>query len=559
MKDYLKTYELWKSDPYFDEVSRAELAAVTDEKEIEDRFYKDLEFGTGGLRGVMGFGSNRMNIYTVRRASAGFAAFLREKYGDEACSRGVAVAWDVRNNSFSFAKETALTMAACGVKAYLFDVVSPTPLLSFAVRELGCVGGVVITASHNTREYNGYKAYDETGCQLLIDDAEAVIARVEATEITSVVPIDMEEAKAKGLLTIIGPMLIDDYIDPVSDFLCPVSPKYRSAVKIVYTPIFGSGNLYVRRALAQAGFSNLSYVKEQEGPNGNFPGLKAPNPENPDAMQMGIEQAISVGAELVLGTDPDSDRIGIAVRRADGSFRLFTGAETGMMILHFLIENAGVSLPSNATVVSTVVTGLMAKDICEKHGIVYKEVLTGFKFIGDIMNQLEADPSKGTFLMGFEESYGYLTGGHARDKDAVSTAVVICCMAAFYRSRGLSLIDVLEWLYKEYGYHEVKVASYTLEGLDGAAKIKAITAGLRQKGTSLMPGIEKLEDFAEGINGLPKSDVLKYYLSDGSWMAVRPSGTEPKIKFYFNINAADKAQADEKFASLKALADELTA
>ncbi|MBQ4505957.1 MAG: phospho-sugar mutase [Firmicutes bacterium] len=559
MEDYKKTYELWKNDEYFDAESRAELAAVTDEKEIQERFYKDLEFGTGGLRGIMGFGSNRMNIYTVRRASAGFAQFLKEKYGEEeAMNRGVAVAWDSRNNSFLFAKETAATMASCGVTAYLFDVVSPTPLLSFAVRQLGCVGGVVITASHNAKEYNGYKAYDETGCQLGIEDAEAVISRVESISVTSVDPMDLEEAKKLDMVRIIGSMLIDDYIETVSGFSCDVSAETKADMKIVYTPIFGAGNTYVRRALDAAGFDRVSVVREQEAPDGNFPGLKAPNPENPDALALAIAQAEREGADLVLGTDPDSDRVGIAVRGKDG-FRLFTGAETGIMILNFLIENAGTSLRSDATVVTTVVTGLMGSAIAEKHGIRYKEVLTGFKFIGDVMNRLEADPSQGSFLFGYEESYGYLTSMHARDKDAVSTSVVIANMAAFYREMGLSLIDVLEGLYKEYGFHTVKVPSYTLEGLDGAAKIKAITAGLREKGMDLMPGIDRIVDYSKGVDGLPKSDVLKYYLSDGSWMAVRPSGTEPKIKFYFSIKAEDEQGAEEKYRRLKALADELTA
>lgn len=551
--DYLKTYEFWKNDPFFDEETRAELAALTDEKEIKERFYKDLEFGTGGLRGIIGAGSNRINKYNVRRATTGFAQFLLEKYGEEAKKRGIAVAFDCRNFSREFAKETALTMAALGIPVYLYTILSATPLLSFTVRYLNCVGGVVITASHNPAEYNGYKAYDETGCQLLPDDADRVIAKVNAVDIRSTKVMDYEEAKAAGLVKEIGEDVMEKFLDAVEAQAHPLDAAAKEALKIVYTPLHGAGNKPVRDVLARQGYTGLTVVEEQCVEDGNFPTVDYPNPEERGALKMGMELADRIGADLVLATDPDSDREGIAVRH-NGELVLLTGNQTGALLVNYVIERRKAQLNPKSTLIKTIVTGELGADIAKKNGCQVKNVLTGFKFIGDIMNGFEKDGS-GEYIFGYEESYGVLIGTHARDKDAVVGSLIICEMAAYYKAQGKSLVDVLDSLYAEFGYYNDVTTSYTLKGLDGAMKIKAISTHLREVGKDLMEGITEIKDYKDGCDGLPKSDVLKYFFADGSWMAVRPSGTEPKIKVYYGVKRATKEDALAVFNARKAVMD----
>ena len=555
MANYRETFEFWKNDLFFDEETREELAALTDEKEIEERFYKDLEFGTGGLRGIMGAGSNRMNIYNVRRATQGFANYLLDTYGEDAKKRGVAIAFDSRNNSQLFAKAAACTMAAAGIPAYLFTILSATPLLSFAVRHLGCCGGIVVTASHNPKEYNGYKAYDETGCQLGLVDAKTVIDYVGKVEITATKAMDEDEAVKAGLIHYINKEVLDAFLETVETQAHELSAEARAALKVVYSPLHGTGNVPVRTVLAHQGFTGVSIVEEQELPDGDFSTVRSPNPEERDALRLAIEQAEAEGADLVLGTDPDCDRVGIAVRGKDG-FQLFSGNQTGALLANYVLERRKDSLNEKSTLVKTIVTSEFGATIAKSYGLQVVDVLTGFKFIGDCMNRWEKDGSK-EYVMGYEESYGYLVGTHARDKDAVVASMLICEMAAYYLAQGKTLVDVLEELYEKHGIFLDVLDSYTLKGLDGAERIKAISAELREKDVTLMPNIAELLDYTKGVADLPKSDVLKYFFTEGSWMAVRPSGTEPKIKVYYSIKAATRAEAEEILAARRAVMNAL--
>lgn len=555
MGNYRETFEYWKNDPFFDDATRAELAALTDEREIEDRFYRDLEFGTGGLRGVMGAGTNRMNRYTVRRATTGFAQFLFDTYGDAAKTRGVAIAFDSRNHSREFAREAALTMAAAGIPAYLFTILSATPLLSFAVRHLGCAGGIVVTASHNPKEYNGYKAYDETGCQLGLEDAAAVIKRVEAVDITATRAMEEDAARAAGLYHEIGRDVLDAFEAAVETQAHELPAAARAALRIVYSPLHGTGNVPVREVLAHQGFTGIQVVSAQEQPDGNFSTVRSPNPEERDALRLAIEQAEREGADLVLGTDPDCDRVGIAVRGRDG-FQLFSGNQTGALLVNYVLTRRAASLTPKSTLVKTIVTSEFGADIARKHGLQVVDTLTGFKFIGDRMNRYEKDGSH-EFVMGYEESYGYLVGTHARDKDAVVASMLICEMAAYYLAQGKTLIDVLEELYQEYGMYLDALDSYTLKGKDGAERIHAISAELRRRGAALMEDVTELLDYTQGIGDLPKSDVLKYRFADGSWMAVRPSGTEPKIKVYYSVRRPTREEAEKTLAGRRAVMNAL--
>ena len=555
MGNYRETFEYWKNDPFFDDATRAELAALTDEREIEDRFYRDLEFGTGGLRGVMGAGTNRMNRYTVRRATTGFAQFLFDTYGDAAKTRGVAIAFDSRNHSREFAREAALTMAAAGIPAYLFTILSATPLLSFAVRHLGCAGGIVVTASHNPKEYNGYKAYDETGCQLGLEDAAAVIKRVEAVDITATRAMEEDAARAAGLYHEIGRDVLDAFEAAVETQAHELPAAARAALRIVYSPLHGTGNVPVREVLAHQGFTGIQVVSAQEQPDGNFSTVRSPNPEERDALRLAIEQAEREGADLVLGTDPDCDRVGIAVRGRDG-FQLFSGNQTGALLVNYVLTRRAASLTPKSTLVKTIVTSEFGADIARKHGLQVVDTLTGFKFIGDRMNRYEKDGSH-EFVMGYEESYGYLVGTHARDKDAVVASMLICEMAAYYLAQGKTLIDVLEELYQEYGMYLDALDSYTLKGKDGAERIRAISAELRRRGAALMEDVTELLDYTQGIGDLPKSDVLKYRFADGSWMAVRPSGTEPKIKVYYSVRRPTREEAEKTLAGRRAVMNAL--
>lgn len=538
---YREKYEEWlrQADPETAE----ELRALTDEKEIEDRFYKDLEFGTAGLRGIMGAGSNRMNSRTVGRATQGLADYLKNKYPGET-ERGVVIAYDSRNHSREFALEAAHVLCAAGIPVRVFLELEPIPVLSFAVRKFHALGGIVITASHNPKEYNGYKVYDENGCQLVPRDAD------ELTEFVNRAG-DAAGRESRGQeeeMTFIGDEAVSAFISTImKETVWQGKPP---ALRIVYTPLHGAGNKPVRAALARAGFRDVRVVAEQEAPDGDFPTVKSPNPEESGALQMGIGEAEKIGADIVIGTDPDSDRIGAAVR-TDGGFRLITGNQMGALLTDFVLTMRKDRLTPASLIIKTIVTGELGADIARAKGVQVEETLTGFKYIGEKITAYENDPAK-DFIMGYEESYGYLIGTHARDKDAVGTAVLICEMAAWYRTKGMTLIDALDRLYEQYGYRLDRTISYTLPGKDGMEKIARIMEALRT-GTSgeWMPGIRDVQDYRKGIGSLPKENVLKFLLEDGSWAAVRPSGTEPKIKFYCSLRAASEAEGELRLADMK--------
>lgn len=538
---YREKYEEWlrQADPETAE----ELRALTDEKEIEDRFYKDLEFGTAGLRGIMGAGSNRMNSRTVGRATQGLADYLKNKYPGET-ERGVVIAYDSRNHSREFALEAAHVLCAAGISVRVFLELEPIPVLSFAVRKFHALGGIVITASHNPKEYNGYKVYDENGCQLVPRDAD------ELTEFVNRAG-DAAGRESRGQeegMTFIGDEAVSAFISAImKETVWQGNPP---ALRIVYTPLHGAGNKPVRAALARAGFRDVRVVAEQEAPDGDFPTVKSPNPEESGALQMGIGEAEKIGADIVIGTDPDSDRIGAAVR-TDGGFRLITGNQMGALLTDFVLTMRKDRLTPASLIIKTIVTGELGADIARAKGVQVEETLTGFKYIGEKITAYENDPAK-DFIMGYEESYGYLIGTHARDKDAVGTAVLICEMAAWYRTKGMTLIDALDRLYEQYGYRLDRTISYTLPGKDGMEKIARIMEVLRT-GTSgeWMPGIRDVQDYRKGIGSLPKENVLKFLLEDGSWAAVRPSGTEPKIKFYCSLRAASEAEGELRLADMK--------
>lgn len=544
MSDYKSSYEYWLSSPIFDDATKAELKAISDEKEIEDRFYRDLEFGTGGARGIMGAGTNRMNIYNIRKITAGFSKHLLKEFGDEAKTRGVAIAYDSRNNSKDFAKAAALTFAAYGVKAHLYTIISATPLLSFTVRYLNCIGGVVVTASHNTKEYNGYKAYDKTGCQLYPYEADKVIAEVENTSLEEIKTISEEDALKAGLLQYIGEEVLRKFMDAVKEQGHELSKEAKENLKVVYTPLHGAGNVPVRTVLAERGFTNISVVKEQELPDGNFPTVSSPNPGDEGALAMAMAQAERENADIVVGSDPDSDRIGMSARGKDGKFEFYSGNQICAMLINYVLLRRKERLTQDSMLITTVVTSEFGSDIARKYGLNVAEVLTGFKFIGEMQERLQRE-SNSVVEFGYEESNGCLIGNYARDKDSVVAIMLMCEMAAYFKEKGMTIVDVLQSLYDEYGYYLDHLDSFVFKGKDGAAKIKAINAKLREMGQSLDPDIIKIKDYAPGIEGLPPSDVLKYWYKDGSWMAIRPSGTEPKIKVYYCIHNDDKESANK--------------
>ena len=530
---YKEKYEQWLT---FDEDTKAELLAITDEKEIENRFYKDLEFGTGGLRGIMGAGSNYMNKYTVGRATFGVAQFAKAKRPD---NLSVAIAYDTRNNSKTFAKTAAGIFASCGFKVYLYDIYVPVPVLSFTTRFLGCSIGIMITASHNPKEYNGYKVYDNTGCQLCTDDAKCAIGYINnITDFSSIPFSDSDNG-----IELIGENILSELLKEISTQSLYTE---KSDLKIVYTPLHGTGCVPVQRILKDM---NVTVVKEQEMPDGNFSTVRSPNPEDKAALTIAIEKAKEIGADLVLGTDPDCDRVGIAVKSGD-EYVLFTGNQTGAMLVNFILNMKKDTLNSKSTVIKTIVTSEIGADIARKFGILVEETLTGFKYIGDKMNKYEADGSQ-EYVIGYEESYGYLVGTHARDKDAVVSSMLICQMAAWYKNQGKTLVDGLNELYAEYGYYLDTQDSFTLTGKDGAEKIQELMSTFRTTGTALFDGLKEIIDFSVGVRDLPKENVLKYVWNDGSWIAVRPSGTEPKIKVYYSIKDKTKEEAEVRLAKIK--------
>lgn len=531
---YKDKYEQWLD--FADEATKAELESLTDEKEIEDRFYKDLAFGTGGLRGVMGAGSNRMNKYTVGKATLGLARYLKSKDSGEI---SVAIAYDTRNNSQYFAKTAAGVFASQGIQVFIYEMVVPVPVLSFTTHYLNCTAGVMLTASHNPKEYNGYKVYDSKGCQFCTEDAKNAIGFINDITDYSAIPF-MEDS---DLITYIGEK-------ELSAFLAEVKKQSlyeeKSDLKIVYTPLHGTGNIPVRRMLRGM---DVTIVKEQELPDGNFSTVRSPNPEEKDALTLAIEKAKEIGADLVLGTDPDCDRVGIAVKNGD-EYVLFTGNQTGALLVKFVLTMKKAMLNEKSTLVKTIVTSELGADIGKKFGLKIEETLTGFKYIGDKINKYE-ESSEQEFVIGYEESYGYLVGTHARDKDAVVSSMLICQMAAWYKNQGKTLVDGLNEIYDEYGYYLDYLDSFVLKGKDGAEKIQSLMTWFRNKGKALFDGIDKIIDFSEGIRDLPKENVLKYIWNDGSWMAVRPSGTEPKIKVYYSIVDPVKDNARARLENIR--------
>ena len=532
--DYKDKYNEWLA--FADENTKAELESITDEKEIEDRFYKDLAFGTGGLRGIMGAGSNRMNRYKVGKATLGLARYLKSKNDGEI---SVAIAYDTRNNSQYFAKVAAGIFASQNIKVNIYKMVVPVPVLSFTTHYLNCTAGVMITASHNPKEYNGYKVYDSKGCQFCTEDAKNAIGFINDITDYSSIPF-LEESE---LINYIGE-------NELNAFLAEVKKQSlyeeKSDLKIVYTPLHGTGNIPVRKMLEGM---DVTVVKEQELPDGNFSTVRSPNPEEKDALTIAIEKAKEIGADLVLGTDPDCDRVGIAVKDGD-DYKLFTGNQTGALLVKFVLTMKKDTLNKKSTLVKTIVTSELGANIGRKFGLQIEETLTGFKYIGDKINKYEQTGEQ-EFVIGYEESYGYLVGTHARDKDAVVSSMLICQMASWYKNQGKTLVDGLNEIYDEYGYFLDYLDSFVLKGKDGAEKIQNLMTSFRNKGTALFDGIEEVIDFSTGIRDLPKENVLKYIWKDGSWMAVRPSGTEPKIKVYYSIVDASKENAGKRLEIIR--------
>ena len=567
--NYRDVYMQWMRDFSNDPKLTAELSALTDEKEIEDRFYTELAFGTAGMRGVLGYGTNRMNVYVIRRATRGLAAYINT-FSDGA-ARGVAIAYDSRHMSAEFARETALTLCAAGVKAYLFESLRPVPMLSYAVRHLGCIAGVVITASHNPPQYNGYKVYWEDGAQLSPEAAEAVTNCIRPLPYTNVPVMDEAEAKQKSLLQIIGAKEVDDdYIAMIRSLsVCPELLQAEGKnLKIVYTPLHGSGNLPVRRMLQEVGITHVDVVPEQEAPNGDFPTVTAPNPEDPAAFKYAIPLAEKVGATVVFGTDPDCDRMGVAVRDGQGVFHTLTGNQIGCLLLYHVLSQrqAHGTLPRNGAICKSIVSTEMAHAIADSFEVACFDMLTGFKFIGEKIQQFE-ETGAYTFLFGFEESYGFLSGTQVRDKDGVNASLLLCEAACVCMKEGITLYDRLQQLYARYGAYSDRVTSRTLPGKDGVGRMRAIMHALRENPPQsfgnirvtavrdYLKGIRTTEDKTEKID-LPASDVLYFELEGGSWLCVRPSGTEPKIKLYVSAHAQTLDLSDAMAASLCACASE---
>ncbi len=563
---YKENYESWLNNPYFDEDTRNELKGIAgNEKEIEDRFYMDLEFGTAGLRGVIGAGTNRMNIYTVRKATQGLANYIASVNGQD---RGVAIAYDSRRMSPEFADEAALCLAANGIKAYVFESLRPTPELSYAVRKLGCIAGINVTASHNPPEYNGYKVYWEDGAQITPPHDTGIMDEVKkVTDYAAVKTMALEEAKAAGLYQTIGADIDDAYIAELKKLVLHQDciDKVGAELKIVYTPLHGTGNIPVRRVLSELGFKNVYVVPEQELPDGNFPTVSYPNPESAEAFELGLALGRKVDADLILATDPDADRLGVYVKDSKtGEYHSLTGNMSGCLIGDYVIGQRKelFGLPKDGAFIRSIVSTNMADAIAEYYGIQLVEVLTGFKFIGQKMLEFEKT-GNGTYLFGMEESYGCLTGTYARDKDAVVASMTLCEAAAYYKTKNMTLWDAMLAMYEKYGYYKDDVTSITLKGIEGLAKIQEIMNTLRDNAPVEIGGYQvtavrdykkdTITDTATGAvrpTGLPSSNVLYYEMTDGAWVCVRPSGTEPKVKFYLGVKGDSLEDADKKSKDL---------
>lgn len=540
--DIHEKYEYWLT---FDDNTKNELESITDKKEIEDRFYKDLEFGTGGLRGIMGAGANRMNKYTVGKATKGLCEYLKNEFAGE---KSVVIAYDSRNNSKAFAECAAEVLCYNGIKTFLFEEIMPTPVLSFSVRYLNCNAGIVITASHNPKEYNGYKVYDEYGCQLVPQYADKVISYINnVKDIKSVKHMNLNMALSNGYLTYIGDEVLNSYISEVEKMAVY---KEASDLKIVYTPLHGTGNIPVRKVLSDMSF-DVSVVKEQAVADGNFTTVRSPNPEEKDALNMALEQAKRANADLVIGTDPDCDRVGVGVLH-NGEYTLLTGNQTGALLVDFYLKFKKQSLNPKSTLVKTIVTNDLGAEIARKNGLNVVETLTGFKYIGDQITKYEKT-SENEFLIGYEESYGYLVGTYARDKDAVIASMLICEMAAYYKKNKMTLVDALNVLYSEYGFYLDALDSFVLKGKDGASRIKNIMSYFRANKATVFPNITDVKDYSTGIGDLPKSNVLKFFLKGGSWIAVRPSGTEPKLKMYYSVRGIDSSSCERSLQNIRTI------
>ena len=561
MSDYMKAYEEWINNSFFDEETKKELEAIkADEKEIRERFSCDLEFGTAGLRGIIGAGTNRMNDYVVARATQGLANYIIKCNGQD---RGVAIAYDSRNFSPEFADIAARVLAANGIKAYRFDTLRPTPELSFAVRHFNCIAGINITASHNPAKYNGYKVYWEDGAQITPPHDTGIMDEVKAISVTDAKIISKEEAEAKGLYITIGTEVDDVYCKEVEKQVIhqDTIDKYAKELKVVYTPLHGTGNVLVRRVLKELGFENVYVVEEQEKPDGNFPTVPYPNPEAREAFELALNFAKEKDAYLVLATDPDADRLGVYVKDTkSGEYKCLTGNMSGSLLAEYEISQTAAvkGLPADGKLVKTIVTTNLADMVARAYNVELEECLTGFKYIGQRILNYETT-GVGTYLFGFEESYGCLIGTYARDKDAVVATMALCEAATYYKSLGKTLWDAMVDMYEKYGYWKDAITTITMEGLDGIAKIRSIMTALRNTEISEIAGYEvlKARDYSNDTikdvktgnvtpTGLPSSNVLYYDLSDDAWLCVRPSGTEPKIKFYYGVKGTSLADADKK-------------
>lgn len=553
--NYKEIYKQWTADKYFDEATRNELENIRDnENEIKERFYKNLEFGTAGLRGIIGAGTNRMNDYTVARATFGLANYILKNVGQEGKGRGVVIAHDSRFKSREFCLRTANTLAACGVKAYIFDDLRTTPELSFAVRHLNCIAGVVITASHNPPEYNGYKVYWEDGAQVMPEIADEITDEVNSIEDYSKIPTIKEDQK--HLVVMLGKEQDTAFIEAVKKQFIgkDIVDRVGKDFKIVYTPLCGTGNIPIQRILKEVGFKHVLVVKEEELPDPNFAGINYPNPEDKKALERGIELAKKEDADLVIATDPDCDRVGLAVKTKGGDYELLTGNQIGALLVNYVLGNLKEKnkLQKNTTIIKTIVTSEFGAKVAKSYGVDCLNVLTGFKFIGDKIKTFEQTNEK-AFVIGYEESYGYLVGTHARDKDGVVASMLISDMAAYYYDKGMSLYEGLMELYDKVGFFKEDMISLTLSGISGIEKIKDIMNYFRKNRLNEVDGLKVVEskDYNEGIDGLPKSNVLKFILEDGSWIAARPSGTEPKLKFYMGICGVSKELVESKCNSIK--------
>lgn len=562
--NYKEKYNVWINSDFINEETKNELKSISDEKEIEDRFYQDLDFGTGGLRGVIGAGSNRMNIYTVAQSTQGFANYLNDNFKDPS----VAIAYDSRNMSKEFAKAAALNLCANNIKVYLYESLRPTPVLSFTVRELKCNGGIVITASHNPKIYNGYKVYDEFGGQVTDEKAKMIINSVKAVDdFSKIKSIDENVALEKGLLKYIGEDVDKIYYEKVKGLTIRTDlvKEKASNLNVIYTPIHGSGNVPVRTVLKELGYSNVKVVKEQEAPDGNFPTASYPNPENPDVFELALKMAKTENPDIIFGTDPDCDRIGLVAKDSTGEYKVLTGNQTGLLLTNYILSSMKETnkLPQNGVIIKTIVTTEGARSIAEDFDIELMDVLTGFKYIGEKIREFE-DAGDRDYIFGFEESYGYLAGNFVRDKDAVIAAMLVCEMCLYYKEQGKSLYDALIDLYEKYGYFKETLVSLELKGKEGQEKIANCIEALRNNPASEVNGVKiitrldyKLSVEENTVNNtkspieLPKSNVLKYILEDGSYFVVRPSGTEPKMKVYLAVKSNSLDNAEKDIATFK--------